>query len=132
MCSEKEKERERARQRQRQRGERESRRRAAHDLAVEDAGVVVFVCLQNRERVLRTHLKPGLVFKAHRLLYHSTLGVRVIKKKRNQTQGHEPPLLLLALSSLSLSCLSPLSLSRSLALARALSLSLAADLAVWT
>ena len=28
-----------------------------HDLAVEDAGVVVFVSLQNRERVLRTHLK---------------------------------------------------------------------------
>jgi len=24
----------------------------------------------------------GLVFKAHRLLYHSTLGLRVIKKKR--------------------------------------------------
>ena len=25
--------------------------------------------------------RGGLVFKAHRLLYHSTLGVRVIKKK---------------------------------------------------
>ena len=24
----------------------------------------------------------GLVFKAHRLLYHSTLGLRVIKKKK--------------------------------------------------
>ena len=24
----------------------------------------------------------GLVFKAHRLVYHSTLGLRVIKKKR--------------------------------------------------
>jgi len=26
--------------------------------------------------------RDGLVFKAHRLLYHSTLGVRVIKKKK--------------------------------------------------
>jgi len=25
--------------------------------------------------------RGGLVFKAHRLLYHSTLGLRVIKKK---------------------------------------------------
>ena len=31
------------------------------------------------------HLMPfrgGLVFKAHRLVYHSTLGLRVIKKKK--------------------------------------------------
>jgi hypothetical protein len=27
-------------------------------------------------------LRGGLVFKAHRLLYHSTLGSRVIKKKK--------------------------------------------------
>jgi len=27
--------------------------------------------------------RGGLVFKAQRLLYHSTLGLRVIKKKRN-------------------------------------------------
>ena len=42
--------------------------------------------------VLRQHQLPhrnvqrfrgGLVFKAHRLLYHSTLGLRVIKKKKN-------------------------------------------------
>ena len=26
--------------------------------------------------------RDGLVFKAHRLVYHSTLGLRVIKKKR--------------------------------------------------
>jgi len=25
---------------------------------------------------------PGLAFKAHRLLYHSTLGLKVIKKKK--------------------------------------------------
>jgi len=29
------------------------------------------------------HAWGGLVFKAHRLLYHSTLGLRVIKKKRS-------------------------------------------------
>jgi len=29
----------------------------------------------------------GLVFKAHRLLYHSTLGLRVIKKTRRQAGG---------------------------------------------
>ena len=28
-----------------------------------------------------------LVFKAHRLLYHSTLGLRVIKKKKKKVQG---------------------------------------------
>jgi len=28
--------------------------------------------------------RGGLVFKAHRLLYHSTLGVRVIKKENNR------------------------------------------------
>jgi len=32
--------------------------------------------------------RGGLVFKAHRLLYHSTLGLRVIKKKKeSQTRG---------------------------------------------
>ena len=34
---------------------------------------------QNVER-----FREGLVFKAHRLLYHSTLGSRVIKKKKKQ------------------------------------------------
>jgi len=28
--------------------------------------------------------RGGLVFKAHRLVYHSTLGVRVIKKKKKE------------------------------------------------
>jgi len=28
----------------------------------------------------------GLVFKAHRPLYHSTLGLRVIKKKKKETE----------------------------------------------
>jgi len=31
--------------------------------------------------------RGGLVFKAHRLLYHSTLGLRVIKKKKVQGSG---------------------------------------------
>jgi len=30
--------------------------------------------------------RSGLVFKAHRLLYHSTLGLRVINKKKNDTR----------------------------------------------
>jgi hypothetical protein len=38
-----------------------------------------------QEQQLRRNVKRfwrGLVFKAHRLLYHSTLGSRVIKKKK--------------------------------------------------
>ena len=31
-----------------------------------------------------TLFRGGLVFKAHRLLYHSTLGLRVIKKKKKK------------------------------------------------
>jgi len=37
--------------------------------------------------------RGGLVFKAHRLLYHSTLGLRVIKKRRRrltETQRRNP------------------------------------------
>jgi len=37
------------------------------------------------EDLLRRNVKRfrgGLVFEAHRLLYHSTLGLRVIKKKK--------------------------------------------------
>ena len=32
-------------------------------------------------------LQGGLVFKAHRLFYHSTLGLRVMKKKRMRHRG---------------------------------------------
>jgi len=32
--------------------------------------------------------RGGLVFKAHRLVHHSTLGLRVIKKKRVGTGAH--------------------------------------------
>ena len=37
--------------------------------------------------------RGGLVFKAHRLLYHSTLGLRVIKKKKKSAfePGHDRP-----------------------------------------
>ena len=31
--------------------------------------------------------RGGLVFKAHRLVYHSTLGLRVIKKKKFRVPG---------------------------------------------
>jgi len=33
--------------------------------------------------------RGGLVFKAHRLVYHSTLGLRVIKKKKGANRGVE-------------------------------------------
>ena len=37
--------------------------------------------------------RGGLVFKAHRLVYHSTLGLRVIKKKKKKKKtGFEPRL----------------------------------------
>jgi len=29
--------------------------------------------------------RGGLIFKAHRLVYHSTLGLRVIKQKKKET-----------------------------------------------
>ena len=32
--------------------------------------------------------RGGLVFKAHRLVYHSTLGLRVIKKKEEGKEAH--------------------------------------------
>jgi len=35
-------------------------------------------------RMQGLRFRRGLVFKAHRLLYHSTLGLRVIKKKEIQ------------------------------------------------
>jgi len=31
--------------------------------------------------------RGGLVFKAHRLVYHSTLGLRVMKKKKKKDRG---------------------------------------------
>ena len=45
-----------------------------------------------QEQLLRMNVKrfrSGLVFKAHRLLFHSTLGLRVIKKKK--TRAPQPP-----------------------------------------
>ena len=36
--------------------------------------------------------RGGLVFKAHRLLYHSTLGLRVIKKRRRHAGCRFTPL----------------------------------------
>ena len=43
------------------------------------------------EQLLSRNVKRfrgGLVFKAHRLLYHSTLGLRVIKKKKKKWRGN--------------------------------------------
>jgi len=36
-------------------------------------------------------IRGGLVFKSHRLLYHSTLGLRVIKKKKKKSQWLQGP-----------------------------------------
>ena len=43
------------------------------------------ISIRGVEQLLRRNVKRfrgGLVFEAHRLLYHSTLGLRVIKKKQ--------------------------------------------------
>jgi len=56
--------------------------RECHGHLVSRFGLSVYVV---RFRVRVSGLKRfrgGLVFKAHRLLYHSTLGLRVIKKKK--------------------------------------------------
>ena len=44
----------------------------------------VRVLIASRVRALPPRFRGGLVFKAHRLVYHSTLGSRVIKKKKNK------------------------------------------------
>jgi len=41
------------------------------------SGHVDFALYRNVKR-----FRGGLVFKAHRLVYHSTIGLRVIKKKK--------------------------------------------------
>ena len=40
-----------------------------------------------RDEGLRCRDRGGLVFKAHRLVYHATLGSRVIKKKKKRPGG---------------------------------------------
>jgi len=47
----------------------------------------VFVWRTDVETALTQSLEGGLVFKAHRRLYHSTLGLRVIKEKKNGLKG---------------------------------------------
>ena len=44
----------------------------------------------DRERPNVKRFRGGLVFKAHRLLYHPTLGLRVIKKKRKRLDRERP------------------------------------------
>ena len=50
--------------------------------------------------------RGGLVFKAHRILYHSTLGLRVIKKKKKKVTepGGVALRMLTYLTRLSLEC----------------------------
>ena len=40
---------------------------------------------------LQVRFRGGLVFKAHRLLSHSTLGLRVIKKKKHSVRERLAP-----------------------------------------
>jgi len=47
-------------------------------------GLVHRAALARRRRRKVQRFRGGLVFKAHRLLYHSTLGLRVIKKKKSR------------------------------------------------
>jgi len=64
---------------------------AVHDRVGEDGGLVRHRVarldrrLDNAGRRVRNvqRFRGGLVFKAHRLLYHSTLGLRVIKKRED-------------------------------------------------
>jgi len=49
--------------------------------------------VQIEEHLLQRNVKRfrgGLVFKAHRLVYHTTLGLRVIKKKKFGVSPHAP------------------------------------------
>ena len=62
-------------------------------MSLDDAG---------RGQLLYRHVRRfrgRLVFKAHKLLYHSTLGLRVIKKKKEDLRGFD-----FAASTSSLSC----------------------------
>ena len=57
-------------------------------------------CNESKEQPLGRNMKRfrgGLVFKALRLVYHSTLGSRVIKKKKKKGKEEEEDLLLHAL-----------------------------------
>ena len=55
------------------------------------SGVGRLTCAIFSELLIRNaeRLRGGLVFKAHRLLYHSTLGSRVIKKKKKKSGTRE-------------------------------------------
>jgi len=48
--------------------------------------------LSNHTLTAVQRFRGGLVFETHRLLYHSTLGLRVIKKKRRLLSSLHPPL----------------------------------------
>jgi len=51
-------------------------------------GVDRMLCSDEIRPIARLRFRGGLVFKAHRLLHHSTLGLRVIKKKKKK---YSPP-----------------------------------------
>ena len=60
------------------------KRRFHSELPLQQSGVMPAMSSIQEQLLHRNvqRFRGGLVFKAHRLLYHSTLGVRVIKKKK--------------------------------------------------
>ena len=55
---------------------------------MEALATVPFTCMIASFRIAMNlwRFRGGLVFKAHRILYHSTLGLRVVIKKKNKKQ----------------------------------------------
>jgi len=49
-----------------------------------DLGMMVRAAAEREGNTYVQRFRGGLVLKAHRLFYHSTLGLRVIKKKRRE------------------------------------------------
>jgi len=68
--------------------------RQAHSLANQDRGlsrVAPATLAGAAARRAPCQFRGGLVFKAHRLLFHSNLGLRVIKKKKKERPLPEAP-----------------------------------------
>jgi len=82
-ASEREKARERERESEREREKASERERERERERETGLGRQAIEGVRNRlEQNALLRFRDGLVFKAHRLLYHSTLGLRVIEKKK--------------------------------------------------
>ena len=51
--------------------------------------MVIAVCKSFARQQLVNRFRTGLVYKAHRLVYHSNVGSRVIKKKKREEDKKE-------------------------------------------